>query len=291
MNRLIPVLVLMAISAAAILPGCPGGGGGRKDGGEDGDIPGEGLLISTAGTASVWPIAQAWMTDAGSAIPSMEGLTLRIEEPLKVALDDPEGIFATVTLDATGNFSVANVPVDLVNLGVAAGILDLTDAGRVTRAATILYDVAVLNEKPSADIIQAKAYALPRAFHDQLTAAITPAVILSHTGNQHTTLEGAGFILGQIVDAEGKPVARAEVEPSFSSYESRIYYLTEDLTGTRPRPDGTSDNGVFLYVHTGGEVDTFRFGVKNRPEYLQRNAGAIRDAAVIMTVYPGQTEP
>lgn len=279
--------------ASLLLLGCPGGGG-TVDAGPDGnDIPPEDLRITVSGTAHIHPVAASWLQSQGRPVPSLEGLTLRIEEPLKVATNDPLGIFGTVTLSDAGTFSVSNVRVELVNLGIAAGIKDdAADGGtpRVIRAASAIYDVALEGRKPDRDISGAKAYAVPTEFHDQLTRAVTEQRIRSITaGNEQTTLIGAGFMLGRIVDDKGNPVSGAKVLANNSAAQDRIFYPTADFSSVTQ--NATAEHGLFLYVHNAGSVLTFKFSIDGRPEYLQRNAGAAKDACLVTTVYPGKTPP
>lgn len=269
------------MAALALLCACPG----PTPAGDAGTDAGpEVTEIRVAGTVLLFPAAAPLLVDAGLAF-STEGLTLRVEEPLKVALKDPAGVFGAVTLGADGAFSVSNVPTALVNLGLAAGVRDLQDAGRVVPSATTLYDVALTLEKPRADLLGTTGYAVPTRFHDALTAAITPtriqALTASH-GRKGTLLE-AGFILGRVVDANGASVAGVTITPTQATLQPAFFYPTADLASTGP---STSSNGLFVYVHNGGDVLTFRFTVANRPEYRQRNASAAKEACLVVTVAP-----
>jgi hypothetical protein len=297
--------------AAFALCACPtGGGGGGDDGGKDAnDIDPENVEITVSGTASIHPDAVAYFNTSGQTLPGIGGLTLRVEEPLKAALQDPTGYFGTLILTDAGTFSVSKVPSRLVTLGVAAGVFDDapcgsdggTDAGtadggtagcpRVVRAATSLYDVALEGgQKPTHDIVGGKAYAIPTAFHDKLTAAVTPAKIQSFTSNAKSTLIGAGFILGRVVNAAGAPVAGAVLKTSVASDQPRFLYPSTDYSTVTTT--GTSANGLFLYVHNAdSNPKTFKLTVEGKPEYVQRNGGAAKDACLIMTVYPGTTPP
>ncbi|MBX5484146.1 MAG: carboxypeptidase regulatory-like domain-containing protein [Myxococcaceae bacterium] len=286
----------VACAAAAIaagifaLAGCPGGGsnGGEDAGFDANDIDIEEPIIKVSGTAKVFPEAATWLQDAGMTVPELAGLTLRVEEPLKAALNDPTGVFGSVTLASDGKFTVENVDTSQVNLGIAAGIRDERDAGTsgFVRSATPLFDVQLAQKKPDTDILDGVAWALPRAFHDQLTNAVSPATILSITNNQFDSLIEAGFILGKVVDAQGNPVAGAKVVTTPASWGANFYYPTEDLSAVTQ--NGTSANGLFVFVHTGGPTEPFTFTIENRPEYLKRNGGAARDAALIVVVSPGQ---
>lgn len=246
------------------------------------------IIFNVSGVAKMHPVAAEFLADGGMDA-GLVGLTVRVEEPLKVALSNPDGIFSTQTLDATGKFEAKNLSSLEIGIGVAAGIFDPTDAGtRVVRSATILFDVALEGNKPTKDVV-GNAYAVPVAFHDKLTAAITEAKIRMITGaNNKPTLFEAGFILGRVVDAAGKPVAGAKITPSPAALASGFFYPTADLSGVGT---ATSSNGVFIYVHTGDAVNTFRFTVDQQPEYKQRNAGARKEACVVIDVYPGLVAP
>ncbi|MHB8873994.1 MAG: hypothetical protein ACYC8T_09945 [Myxococcaceae bacterium] len=296
MKRLLSIS--FAALAAVFTLGCPTGGGGNDGGSPDGDVDPEEIEITVSGTARVHPVAAAYLADAGLPAMTVEGLTLRVEEPLKVALSDPTGVFGSMTLTSAGTFSVAAVPVTGVVLGVAAGIRDDTDGGtpcgdggvcpRLVRSATTLYDVALQGAKPSTDIVGGKAWAIPAAFHDKLTAAVTVASVKLITSDLQTTLIGAGFILGQVVTADGTPLAGATIEPTPSTLAPRFFYPTADLSSTGP---STSANGLFVFVHDGGDVNTFKFKVAGKTEYLTRNGGSARDACLVITVYPGKVAP
>jgi hypothetical protein len=288
---------LAALGALLVGCGSPGGndGGGGGSGGAGGGSSGE-VIFSASGTASVHPLAVAFLADAGLSNPGVTGLQLRIEEPFKVAVGDPLGVFGTKILDATGTFSVPDISSELVNLGVAAGIRDdSVDGGssaRIVRSATVLYDVALEQQKPRGDIVGGKAYAIPTAFHDKLngavgTTAITAITSLPMGGNQ-STLQAAGWVLGQVVDANGVAVAGVTLAASPATYNAQFFYPNADYSGTGT---STSSNGTFLFVHKGGEVAQFRVTINGRSEYKQRNLGAAKDAVLVLTYYPGTVAP
>lgn len=287
-QRLAPALA--ALLAAACSPN-PGGNDGGSDGGGTTEV-----IFSASGTASVHPLGAAFLADAGLSNPGVAGLQLRIEEPFKVAVGDPLGVFGTKILDATGTFTVPDISSELVNLGVAAGIRDdSADGGssaRIVRSATVIYDVALEGEKPRGDITNGKAYAIPTPFHDRLNAALGTATIQGVTsgsgGGNQSTLQAAGWVLGRVVDSAGAPVAGVTITASPSSYTAQFFYPNADFTGTGA---ATSANGTFIFVHKGGDVATFRINVNGRSEYKQRNLGAAKDAALVLTYYPGTTPP
>lgn len=282
--------LLIPLSLAALGLACSPAA--RPDGGADGGDQLPVVTFTISGTAYVHPDGVAWLADAGRSL-SLAGLTLRVEEPIKVATYDPTGLFSTHTLDATGAFTSPTIDQELVVLGVAAGIRDDGDAGapRVVRSATVLYDDALEGKKPAGNLTGAKAYAIPTGFHDQLTAAVGSATIraLATDATDAGTLVEAGCVLGRVVDAAGRPVAGITVQPSQAAAAARLFYPTADLTGTTT---ATSSNGLFVYVHSGNTFPAqFSFTIAGHGEYKTRSAGAAKDSCVVLTVYPGTTQP
>jgi hypothetical protein len=288
MKRLGLSLFVLALAAACSGNGTPP----PTDAGTDAGIDGfEEPIIRVSGTAHVHPSAVAWMQAESLTPPELAGLTLRVQEPLRVALNDPDAVFGSVTLGADATFSVDGVDTAKVNTGIAAGVVDERDAGMpvVVRTSTAVWDVQLREGKPEEDITGARALALPREFHDQLTVAVGPATILSITGNQFDRLVDSGFMLGRIVDAQGNPVAGAQISAG-SAYDPRIWYPNETFSGSGQ--SGTSAHGLFVYVHPGTqEPSRFTFQVKDRPEYRKRNGGAAVNGGLLMTVFPGTAAP
>src|SRR6266496_1531274 len=94
--------------AALALCACPGSTHhDSDDGGADAnDIEPTDILISVSGTAYHHPDAVKYYAANGLTLPPLAGLTLRVEEPLKAALQDPTGYFGTLTLTDAGTFRV-----------------------------------------------------------------------------------------------------------------------------------------------------------------------------------------
>ena len=278
-TQLLCLLTLCALCACSPVPS-------NKDAGPTDSGSGE-IFFKVTGTAKVHPIAVGFLADAGNPA-SIVGLTLRVEEPLKVALSQPAGVFSTQVLDAGGAFEAVNISQLDVSLAVAAGIFDGADAGRVVRSATILYDVSLQGGQPTHDIT-GTAFAVPTAFHDKLTQTISAAKIHAVTKDTDAgTLIEAGFILGRVIDGSGKPVAGQTITPSPSSLQGGFFYPTDDLNSLGT---ATGTNGLFIYVHNGGDVNQFSFSVTGATAYKKRNAGATHDACLVVDIYPGTTAP
>lgn len=277
---------IVCLSAVVVVAAACSGSSSTADAGNDaGEME---FTFDVSGTAAIYPEALGLLMDAGEPT-TVAGLTLRVEEPLKVALKDPLGQFSSAVLDSSGAFSATGISADLVNLGVAAGVVD--DAGtRAVRSATVLWDVALEGKKPDKNLTNTKAWVLPKRLHDVLTAAVGESTLLSFTGsNQKRTLVSAGCIIGRVVNAQGAPVSGVKVVPTTSALASRFVYPTTDLTGTGL---STSLNGLFIFVHDGSDnVAQFNFDVMGMSAYKRRSAGAAKDACLIATVYPGDTPP
>jgi hypothetical protein len=242
------------------------------------------LLITVRGQAQLLPEA-AWLLSAqGQVPPALGGLPLSIEEPLRMSVSDPVATFGTASLAEDGAFSVTDVPVRDIHLSLAARI----DHEGFVPSSTIIFDTAFSGTRPRTDLHGARTWALPLAFHEALTRAVGEEALQAHTNGQARTLLEAGFLLGRVVDAAGQPVTGARVQLDRSELEARIYYPSEDLTQVGQA--GTSANGLFLYVHTGVEVETFRLSLHGSEAYLWRNAGATPRRGLVLTVFPGTTQ-
>lgn len=286
---------LFFLSALALLTGCPGGGNnngndaGTDDGGEDAIEP----VITVAGTATVHPAAQAWMADGGLTVPSLAGVTLRVEEPLRIGLNenDPSAVFGTTVLTSSGEFSANQVDTANVIVGVGAGFRDTADAG-VIRSASTIWDVTREGAKPRVNINGASAYALPKAFVDQLTTAIGPSNISSASGGVGSTLEKSGFSLIRVVDAAGNPVSGVKLKfrcgvGCVSVTGAQFFYPSDDLSTAAPHASGsTSSNGLVVYVGNNTAAHQVIIAVEGHSEYRDHAAGAAPNAGLAVTVKP-----
>lgn len=289
-------------AAALVMTACPGPGGGNGNGADGGadanDISPIDPVIKVSGTAEIHPQAKAWLTANGRTVPSIEGLTHRVEEPLKVGLGEELGVFGTTVLDSSGAYSVAEVDTANVNIGIGGGIIDERDAGLspVVRSATSIFDVTKMASKPEVDINGARTFILPAEFEAQLTLAVTPEKIRAlnrqaDAGMELLTLIGAGFMFGQVVDASGAPVAGVKLSSTISDFDKRFFYPSADYTTATQ--SGTSANGTFVFVGKDDDTvpDPFVFRVEGRDEFQRYNGGAKPGAVVLVRVYPGAVAP
>ncbi|HEX8440029.1 carboxypeptidase-like regulatory domain-containing protein [Archangium sp.] len=243
------------------------------------------LAISVTGRAELFPEAARLLAAQGQTPPSLEGLELTVEEPLRVGVSDPEASLGRGPVGSSGEFSVSDVPVREVNLSLAA---TLASEGLV-RSSTVVFDTAFTRTRPRTDIINARVWALPVSFHDTLTRAVGEMWIRAHTSDRARTLREAGFILGRVVDASGAPVAGARVALDRGELAHRIYYPAPDLQSASQ--DATSANGLFIYVHSGAAAETFNLALQGSRDYLPRSAGAAPGLGLVLTLHPGTLSP
>ncbi|MGQ0504872.1 MAG: carboxypeptidase regulatory-like domain-containing protein, partial [Myxococcaceae bacterium] len=158
-------------------------------------------------------------------------------------------------------------------------------ADRVIPASTVLYDLTHEGGVPDLNLVDAKAYALPYELHAKLNAAVTPARVLSLTNQTQSTLIGAGFTLGRIVDTNGASVSGAKITSSDTSVALRVFYPTADLSNVTTT--GTSSSGLFVYLFTGDLLaKQFTFTVEGRAQYGEHKVSAARGRGLLMTVAP-----
>ncbi|HZI12220.1 MAG TPA: carboxypeptidase regulatory-like domain-containing protein [Myxococcus sp.] len=283
-----PLLFASCVLLGFVSAGCGSGGsapdpGVRTEDAEAVDL--DNLRIRVSGKAEVLPEALRLLQSRGQSRPSLAGVPITVEEPLRVAVNDGDATFGTGTLGSDGDFAVDDVPVREVHQSLAVGV----SAPGFVRSATIIYDSTFTGGRPRTDLIEVRAWALPNAFHDALSAAVGEGRLRGHTGDKATTLRDAGFVLGRVVDMDGRPVAGVRVAPDRSELAGRVYYPGTDLASVGQ--EGTGADGLFLYVHSGADAETFRLSVEGAEGYLPRNVGASPGWGLVLTVYPGHFPP
>lgn len=202
-----------------------------------------------------------------------------------MSVSDPVATFGTGSLTDDGGFSVNDVPVRDIHLSLAARV----EHEGFVPSSTLIFDTAFTGTRPRTDINGARVWALPLALHEALTRAVGEEALQAHTNGQARTLLEAGFLLGRVVDEAGRPVAGARVRLDRGELADRLYYPSEDLAQVGQA--GTSANGLFVYVHSGVEAETFRVSLHGSEAYLWRNAGATPGRGLVLTVFPGTTAP
>ncbi|QSQ11611.1 carboxypeptidase regulatory-like domain-containing protein [Myxococcus landrumensis] len=243
------------------------------------------LSIRVSGKALMLPEAARWLASTGKSAPILSGLTVTLEEPLRVAVNDLDATFGTSTLDEAGAFGVAGISVRDVNVGLAVGM----SGPGLARTSTIIYDSAFTGSRPRTNLIETRAYALPESFHDALSTALGESRLLGLTENRARNLREAGFALGRVVDENGRPRAGVRVVPNRTDLAERIFYPSSDLSGVNQ--EGTSEEGLFVYVHTGLAVESFHVSEEGEENAVPRNVVTAPGWGLMLTLYPGLHPP
>lgn len=291
--------LLFLLLVPAFLFGCPGPGGGKKDAGTGDGGEGEQTeapLIKVTGTAELHPAAVAWAADAGVALPSLVGATARVEEPLRLALNenDATAIFSSTVLAADRAFVSNDISSESPNIvvGLGVGFIDSADAG-IYRAASTIYDVTREGLPPQTNINGAVAYAMPRSFVDQLTTAIGGANVTTASDSGGSTIASAGFALIRIVNAAGAPVAGAKLSYRCSSCQkplngNQFWYPTGTLNAATSHANGgvTSANGLIVYINKETLAHQIFVKVDGNAAYPEHSAGAKSGVGLAVTLSP-----
>ncbi len=243
------------------------------------------LRITVRGRAELLPEAARLLAEQGQPAPSLAGLPLVIEEPLRVEVNDASATFGASTLAEDNGFSVSDVPVKDIHVSLAAGLQHES----LAPSSTIVFDTAFTGSRPRTDVVGAQIWALPMAFHDALTRAVGEETLLALTDGRARTLLEAGFVVGRVVDAKGQPVAGARVWLDRGELANRLYYPREDLASADQ--ESTSSNGLFVYIHTGADAETFRVSLHGSEDYVWRNTGAAHGRGLVLTLFPGTEAP
>jgi hypothetical protein len=253
------------------------------------EVSPEDLLISVSGQVELLPEAAQYLAARNEPLPALEGLAVRIEEPLRVALNDPDAPLATGSLAPSGTFRLSDVPVRDILLSLSAGVGDVSGSSGLMRTSTVLFDTALTQTRPRRDLVDTRAYALPLSYVEALTRAVGEERVLALSGGTLSRLGETGFTLGRIVDAAGQPVAGARLVLDRPELAPRLFYPRTDAAGVMTEATGPS--GLFLYVHSGGDAETFRVRVEGAAgTYVMRNAGAAKGLGLLLTLSPG-TQP
>ncbi|WP_226994050.1 carboxypeptidase regulatory-like domain-containing protein [Myxococcus hansupus] len=281
-------LLMVSCVLLGLSPGCGPGDttpdpGLQTDDAETVDL--DNLRIGVTGKAALLPEAQQWLDARGLAAPSLNAAPVTLAEPLRLAVNDPNATFGTSPVSEDGSFTVSDVPVREMHLSLTAGL----EAAGLVRSHTLIYDSAFTGARPRTDLVDVRVWGVPEAFHDALSTAVGESAIRGHTGNLAATLRDAGFVLGRVVDAAGQPVSGARLTPDREDLAGRIYYPSADLAASGQ--EGTGPQGLFVYVHSGVDADTFLLSVTGMEAYVPRNVGVAPGWGMVLTVHPGLYPP
>lgn len=186
--------------------------------------------VAVSGEVKFHPLELEWRAAASQGTPpSLQGLTVRVENSTDALLKRPP--LASDTLAADGKFSFAQVDVVNVSLALVGSVKDPAATPNVMESGYGLHRYEPGDPRP-AEFKDKPVYVISTAFEKKLADAL---------GMDTAGLEADGFVLGRVVDAEGKGVEGAQVgrvglsgiEPITNGEDEHLIdYLNDDLSGT-----------------------------------------------------------
>lgn len=280
-----------------------GAGTSGSSGGSTGGTSGA-STISVAGTASVHPVAALFYgagKPLGATPPSVVGRDVRIDEPLKVLLDDPTARLGKTQVGADAKFKVDSVVVDDVIIGMVAALVAASPDGGVTSCplptdsgfpdgspayceSFITTSSTLVEKKPNdgENITNAASLGIPVAFERYLSAklGLTPP----------NTLADKGWVMGYVVDATGNAVKGVEFDISVNAKKPTVQYFDDDFN---PVATGGKTNkyGVFVLLAPGNPSQYSKpFPITGRSEFGCHKTGSAVGSAVALVydaAHPG----
>lgn len=218
--------------------------------------------FSVSGTVALFPLSTSWFAAQGMSSPSRNGLPVRLEDPFVAARMPDAGVDRETSVGEDGRFSFSDID-GMITVGLAAQVIDF-------RNASVLQSVSFLFEGGPRSVSNATAWMLPIEFG----AALAKATKIADLGTQ-------GYLLGVVLDAEGKPVSGVGVV-GHDLDNTRVRYLADDLSIV---PDGnaTTVSGAFLVP---GTLDLMNFSVVGHDDYAQRKARVLPGQAFLVVFRP-----
>ena len=247
-------------------------------------IPAESPQIRVGGEAAILPPAATWLVAQGQREPVLEGLRVRVEEPLHRVLEDCRASFGEATLGSAPTFEFGSVPTSELVLGLAVGIEEAEGgAGALAPVSTVIYDTTREGRRPQRDLMTVRAWALPTTWLERLEKVVGPAA-LAVWAPAAASLAEAGFVVGQVVDATGQPMAGLRLRISPEELAPRLTYPSAGLT--KAAGVATDAEGLFLLVHDGGDMRTFTLTVDGREDVPTHSGTLARGAGLLLRVFP-----
>lgn len=241
--------------------------------------------IAVDGHVTLFPPSATWLATRGATAAIPAGLSVTFDDPLQRALGDAAAILATTPVAEGGSFAMDAVPVDTLVFGLGAGLEPveaLESAGLADGITTVLFDSLREGMNPREALTGTQVFALPQIWIQALEASVGAAALATRAPDAGS-LQEAGFMVGQVIDAAGAPVAGARLEPSPPELADGLYYPTVSLQGHQ---EATDADGLFLLVHDGGDVRTFTFTLVGEEPTPPHRGVLARERGLLLRIRP-----
>lgn len=249
--------------------------------------PGEEVLyddgpqtVSVSGRVRIFPPAHAWLQARDGAAPVLEAERVWLEEPLQQALGEEAALHAEAPLEPTGAFTVDDIGVEDLVLGLGGTPGESETLAPVT---SLIYDAALAGTRPREDVEGVWVEAVPREWLWSLEAGVG-AARLSAWAPEAVAMIDAGFLLGRVVGPDGEPVAGARLRVHPAELQERLVYPHADLLDVGVH--ATDGSGLFLLVHDGGDVRTLTLTLEDAPGALPHHGVLAPGRALLLQLPP-----
>ncbi|MFY0583238.1 hypothetical protein ACN28S_61120 [Cystobacter fuscus] len=115
------------------------------------------LTIAVSGHAELLPEAARLLDAQGQRLPALDGLTVTLEEPWGMGVNDEHAVLGEALLGEDHAFYVPGVLVRDIHLSLAARL----EHPGLVRSSTVIFDTSLTRTRPSTDISGTRAWALP----------------------------------------------------------------------------------------------------------------------------------
>lgn len=230
------------------------------------EAPLDPIPIDVSGQVAVLPESERVL---GSA-PAVAGLRVRLQDPLRATLADPDATRVELTAGQDGAFATTELDARKVSVALTA-VVFAEGSSAFVPFSTALFDTAHEGEPLRASLSDTRAFALTAAFATTLSTFVTEPNLRAATSDLWGDIVSAGFVFGQVLDLQGQPVTGARVvtlgvDGQPTHREARIYYPDDGYTPVGGAPATvTGPRGLFVYLHTGFADEVFLLGVEGQP--------------------------
>ncbi len=195
--------------------------------------------VSVAGQVRFHPLeAELRAADATlGELPSLAGLTVRVENSVDALLNKPP--LATATLAADGKYSFEKVDVVNVTLALVGSVKPASPGADVVESGYGLHRYVVGDARP-ASFADKPVYVVTRKLVERLAGALDMDA---------AAFEAGGAVLGRVVDGQGGAVEGAVVKVS---QNDELFYLSDDLKRAPADQTATGKSGAFLLLPSPG---------------------------------------
>lgn len=236
--------------------------------------------VAVSGSVRLFPPARSWMEAHGGASPNLDAERVVVEDPLQQAIGEPAPLHAEAPLEAEGTFRVTDVGVAGLVYGLGA---TLEEAPTLAPLTSVLYDAARAGTRPREDLEDVRVEAVPMAWLLALEEGLGVERLGALAPDAGGLLE-AGLLLGQVLDAEGTPVAGARLRVEPAELQERLVYPHGDVEDVGLH--ATDASGLFLLVHDGADVRTLTLTLEDAPEALPHHGVLAPGRGLLLQLRP-----